>query len=140
MLIGNLQGQHLIENVKSTCNWHAFEFQTHNFSHIHLVFITSHNPLWCSVVYRRIITAASLWSFQTVVELSWTSLDFLLIWKTLPRKENKAHQVSLFRTCIRHRLAWIFVFSVYLFCSLNDDVLYLLLHYVRPNINQFLSM
>ena len=31
MLIRNMQRQDYIKNVKSTCNWHDFEFQTHVF-------------------------------------------------------------------------------------------------------------
>ena len=41
-------GQHHSCDVKSTCNWHNFEFQMHGFPHIVSkgeMFITSHNPL-----------------------------------------------------------------------------------------------
>ena len=55
------------KNVKSTCNWHDFELQMDGFLHIvskEEMCITSHNPLWGSMVYRRIMTVAFLWSLQ----------------------------------------------------------------------------
>ena len=51
------------KNMKSSCNWHDFEFQTHRVFHIvpkGEVCIT----LWRTMVYRRIMTKASLWSLQ----------------------------------------------------------------------------
>ena len=60
MLIGNIQGQHHSWNVKFTCNWRDFELQVHGFLQIvskGKMCITSHNPLWRSMVYRRIMTA-----------------------------------------------------------------------------------
>ena len=67
MLIRNIQGKHHIWNVKSTCYWHDFELQMHRFLHIVSkgeMCITSHSPVWRSMVYRRIMTAAFLWSLQ----------------------------------------------------------------------------
>ena len=74
MLTRIIQDQHQSWDVKPTCNWHNFELQMHRFLHIVLkgeMFITSHNPLWCSMVYRRIMTAAFLWSLQYVITLTW---------------------------------------------------------------------
>ena len=56
ILIRNIKVQHQIKNMKSTCNWHEFEFQTYLFHPIVQkgeVWITSHNKLWCNMVYFR---------------------------------------------------------------------------------------
>ena len=63
MLIRNIQNQHHSWNVKSTCNWHYLKLQMHGFLHIVSkgeMCITSHNPLWRSMVYHRIMTATFL--------------------------------------------------------------------------------
>ena len=63
----HVQYQSNIKNVKTTCNRHNFEFQTHGFLHIvpkEEVCITSHNLMRRSMVYGRILTAAFLWSLQ----------------------------------------------------------------------------
>ena len=54
-----MQRQDYFKKVKSTCNWYDFKFQTVFF---HIVpkgdmCITPLNPLWRSVVYRRIMTS-----------------------------------------------------------------------------------
>ena len=67
MLKRNVQGHHHSWNVKYTCNWHAFELQMHWFLHIMSngkMCITSRNPLWRSMVYRRKMTAAFRWHLQ----------------------------------------------------------------------------
>ena len=72
MLKQSVQGQHHIENVKSTYDWHDFEFQMNRFFHVvpkEEVCITSRNPLWRSVVYPRIMITAILWFALTVVDL-----------------------------------------------------------------------
>ena len=48
MLKRNIPGQHKIENVKSTCILHGFEFQLHSILHIVQkgeICMTSHYPL-----------------------------------------------------------------------------------------------
>ena len=80
MLMRNIQGQHYIWNLKSTCNWYDFELHALFF---HIVSkgemcITSHTPLWCSMVYCRIMTATFFFHFcnncssNIFLQATWT--------------------------------------------------------------------
>ena len=80
--IRNIQGQHHIEKVKC----HDFEFQMHMdvFTLCQkegCVSILAHNQFWHSMVYRRIMTAASLSRYlQWYCENSWASGRLLSPW------------------------------------------------------------